>query len=450
MIQTLVDYYRLPPDALGGLSVTAAPPTGNPGYFRFGVQNTCYGRSSGGTSPDVAGAANFESLSRVHENTSSIQLPFDFAEIVENLRLERYLGEGSEGLQPWFMSDAVRALYYWMRGSLPFPVRRQLQKAYFRDWKSLRFPAWPVDVSVDSLHRAILKVLLQATGAKRLPFIWFWPDAAPNALILTHDVETEAGRDFTFQLMDLDESYGLKASYQVIPEERYVVSDEYISRIRDRGCEFNVHDLNHDGNLYQTRKEFERRASEINGYARRYNARGFRAGAMYRRQEWYDAFEFSYDMSVPNVAHLEPLRGGCCTVMPYFVGKILELPLTTTQDYSLFHILDDYSVELWKSELAQIYANHGLMSVLTHPDYLIDLRPRKVYESLLENLRDMIARAGIWAALPGEVDRWWRARSQMNLEPRGDGWDIVGPEKERARLAYAALSGDSLIYEFAR
>ncbi len=40
---------------------------------------------------------------------------------------------------------------------------------------------------------------------------------------------------------------------------------------------------------------------------------------MYREQRWFDAFEFSYDMSVPNAAHLEPQRGGCCTVMPYFL-----------------------------------------------------------------------------------------------------------------------------------
>ena len=51
---------------------------------------------------------------------------------------------------------------------------------------------------------------------------------------------------------------------------------------------------------------------------------------MYRNQEWYDVFEFSYDMSVPNVAHLEPMRGGCCTVMPYFIGKIVELPSGAT------------------------------------------------------------------------------------------------------------------------
>jgi hypothetical protein len=68
---------------------------------------------------------------------------------------------------------------------------------------------------------------------------------------------------------------------------------------------------------------------------------------MYREQAWFDAFDFSYDMSVPNAAHLEPQRGGCCTVLPYFVGDVLELPLTTTQDYSLFHILGEYSMERW-------------------------------------------------------------------------------------------------------
>jgi len=70
---------------------------------------------------------------------------------------------------------------------------------------------------------------------------------------------------------------------------------------------------------------------------------------MYRNGDWYDVFDFSYDMSVPNVAHLEPLRGGCCTVMPYFIGTILELPLTATQDYSLFHILNDYTLDLGRN-----------------------------------------------------------------------------------------------------
>jgi hypothetical protein len=287
-------------------------------------------------------------------------------------------------------------------------------------------------------------------GAKaetRIPFIWFWPDGASNALILTHDVETVAGRDVTRGLMDLDTSFGFKASIQVVPEKRYGVPDEYVAEIRSRGFEFNVHDLNHDGNLYRDRDEFLLRARKINEYVHKYNSRGFRSGAMYRNLDWYDAFEFFYDMSVPNVAHLEPQRGGCCTVMPYFVGRILEIPLTTSQDYSLFHILNDYSIDLWKEQVDLIRAENGLISFIAHPDYLIDPRARAVYENLLAYLAQLVQREKIWTALPGEVDRWWRARSQMKLVQQGQDWEIVGPEKERARIAYACLSDGAIQYE---
>jgi hypothetical protein len=217
--------------------------------------------------------------------------------------------------------------------------------------------------------------------------------------------------------------------------------------IKSRGFEFNIHDLHHDGNLYQDRAEFLRRIVRINGYFKKYDSRGFRAGAMYRNEDWYNAFECSYDMSVPNVAHLEPLRGGCCTVMPYFIGKIVELPLTAVQDYSLFHILSDYSLDLWKQQIDMINGRNGLLSFITHPDYVTERRERNVYESLLDYLRQMVEREKIWAVLPGEVDRWWRARSQMQLVPRGNEWEILGPGKERARLAYAILDGDQLVYQ---
>jgi hypothetical protein len=447
VIQTLLDYYRFPAESLGGISLTVNSGSGDTGFFQFGAKNICFGRCKSGAAVDVAGSGEFNAMKDVCRDGITIQLPFDLTEVIENLRLERYRQKSIGGLEWFAASEPVRKFYYFIRECLPVRVRRELQRVYFRDWKELSFPAWPVDFTVDTLHEEFLRLLLEASAAKKLPFIWFWPDGAPNCLIMTHDVETSAGRDFTFKLMDLDNAYGIKSSFQVIPEKRYEVPDEYIRGIRSHGCEFNIHDLNHDGHLYWERAEFARRAAGINGYVHRFNARGFRAGAMYRNQEWYDLFEFSYDMSVPNVAHLEPLRGGCCTVMPYFIGKIVELPLTTAQDYSLFHILNDYSTDLWKQQLALIRERNGLMSFLTHPDYLIERRPRNVYESLLDYLRQMVARERIWAALPGVVDRWWRARSQMRLVSRGDEWEIVGPEKERARLAYAALDGGRLVYE---
>jgi hypothetical protein len=447
--QVLLDYYRVPSCFAEGTTTTVDRTSDDVGFFKFGPKNICYGRSQSGVAADLAEAGHHDASKAVHRDGRTIRLPFSFAEVIDNLRLEHYRQETSPGREVFAASEPIRRFYYLIRELLPAKARRQLQKIYFQDWDKLPFPSWPVDFTVDNLHEEFLRLLMEASSVKKVPFIWFWPEGAPNCIMMTHDVETSAGRDFTTQLMDLDDSRGIKASYQVIPEDRYEVSDEYVSEIRSRGFEFNVHDLNHDGRLYRERKEFERRAEKINGYMRQYNSRGFRAGSMYRNQDWYDVFEFSYDMSVPNVAHLEPMRGGCCTVMPYFVGKILELPLTLAQDYSLFHIMNDYSIDVWKQQLALLRRRNGLMSFITHPDYLINRQARNVYESLLDSLREMITVEKIWNACSGEIDHWWRARSQMKLIPRGDGWEIVGPDKERARLAYAVLDGDHLMYELA-
>ena len=164
------------------------------------------------------------------------------------------------------------------------------------------------------------------------------------------------------------------------------------------GLKLAVHDLNHDGHLFRDRETFLQRAAKINAYRKAFRAEGFRAAVLYRNQEWYDALDFSYDTSVPNVAHLDPQRGGCCTVMPYFVGKLVELPVTVTQDYSLFHILNDYSINLWKQQIELILESHGLINVIIHPDYSVSSRERAVFEALLSHLAKLRDERGIWTA----------------------------------------------------
>jgi len=263
--------------------------------------------------------------------------------------------------------------------------------------------------------------------------------------MLTHDVEGQEGLEFCSQLIALDERFGMKAAFQLIPESPHDAW-AYADEIRGRGCEANLHDLNHDGRLFRSKRQFLERAQRINEYVRRYGCDGFRSGAMYREQQWFDAFEFSYDMSVPNAAHLEPQRGGCCTVMPYFVGNILELPLTTTQDYSLFFILENYSAALWREEIEAIRARNGLVSIVTHPDYLTGSAERAVYTQLLEHLAQLRDTRQAWTALPGEVNRWWRERQQMTLVPEGAAWRVEGVGSERARVAYAQLDGSRVVY----
>jgi hypothetical protein len=168
---------------------------------------------------------------------------------------------------------------------------------------------------------------------------------------------------------------------------------------------------------------------------------------MHRNADWFDLFEMAYDMSIPNVAHLEPQRGGCCTVFPYFIGAVLELPLTTIQDYSLFHILGDYSIDFWKRQIALIRARQGLISVLVHPDYVYN-NPRglSAYRQLLNYLLRLQDSDRLWIAAPGEVNRWWRERSQMKLVAENGHWRITGQGHARAGIAYVSVEGDRVVY----
>jgi hypothetical protein len=262
---------------------------------------------------------------------------------------------------------------------------------------------------------------------------------------MTHDVETEVGQEFCSKLMDIDDSFGIKASFQIVPEERYRVSTQFLDSIRERGFEVVVHDLNHDGHLYKDREQFLQRAAKINAYRQKYGIDGFRAAVLYRKQLWYDALQFSYDMSVPNVAHLDPQHGGCCTVMPYFIGNILELPVTTTQDYMLFHILNDYSTRLWKQQIELIMEKHGLISFIVHPDYVMDAREQAIYRELLDHLSELRETKDVWITTPGEVNRWWRQRAKMKLSENGGDLRIEGLGSERACIAYASEQDGRLI-----
>jgi hypothetical protein len=438
--RALVERYRCP-EHLVKLALTGEL-SADSGYFRFG-SNVCYGQTASGYRSAILADRLYDAAPAVSADGGMLRVPFDASQLIDNLRLERYVAHAPDlgARTSW-----QKALYYSVRRFMPAPLRRALQRTYFRDFKSLSFPRWPVDDTVEAVLEGLVSLSLRAQGVQRLPFIWFWPDGAPSSAIMTHDVETSAGRDRCAWLMDVDDAYGIKASFQIVPEERYEVSPAFLEQIRARGFEINIHDLNHDGHLFRSREEFERRAVRINRYVRELGARGFRSGQLYRNPDWYQALAIAYDMSFPNAGHLEVQRGGCCTVMPYFIGDIVELPLTTTQDYSLFHVVRDFSNAIWKTQIESIIARHGLVSFIAHPDYLSEDAARQAYRALLDSLSRLREAGRCWIALPGEVERWWRQRSRMVLVADGDRWRIEGEGSERARVAYAEVSGDEVVY----
>jgi len=437
LMQAVNDHYRLPPELLnfrlsGDLCSHAE-------FFRFG-RSVCYGRfaktpgQQDTHSPDLTSSTTFDG--------NSLILPFNPTEIIDNLRLERY-ASGRFGQ----FDRTLKSLYYWLRPFTNRTLRSYIQRFRANQWQSKRFPNWPVDTTVEDLCESLLLLSMKAKSIERIPFIWFWPHGAQSCVCMTHDVEAPAGRDFCKQLLDINDGYGIKASFQIVPEERYEVTEEFLDELRNGGCEVCVQDLNHDGRLFDERNEFRRRVFLINQYGRDYRAQGFRSAVLYRKADWYQDLAFSYDMSMPNVAHLDPQSGGCCTVMPYFIGDVLELPVTTVQDYTLFHILKEHSVGLWETQCETIIAKNGLLSFIVHPDYITEPEALVAYTDLLALLAGLRERHNLWHALPREINHWWRARSRMSLVRHGEGWKIIGDGAEHAVLAFAEIRDGRLVYQ---
>ena len=172
---------------------------------------------------------------------------------------------------------------------MPVGVRKHLQQARLKGWERIPFPKWPVDTTVDQLMRQTLRLVLKAGGTDRLPFIWFWPDGAPSCTMLTHDVEGKAGLDFCGALMDLDDRFGMKSAFQLIPESTDGAW-EYAAEIRRRGLrgqparpESRRALVSRQAAVPRARPPHQRVRASVMA------ADGFRSGAMYREQGWYDA-----------------------------------------------------------------------------------------------------------------------------------------------------------------
>jgi len=433
MIQTFQDYTRCPEEIL-----RVWPPqefADSPGFFEWeGLK--LYGSSLAHNSVDKTETSN----TRVP--------PFSVDEVIDNLRLERYIdnsiGEAGRSLSA---KRLVRNAYYALRPLMPVAFRKHLQRIALRGWDKRSFPAFPVDVTVEQLVNSVWKTLFDLHGKTEFPFVWFWPEGYDACCIMTHDVETAAGRDFCSEIMKAELPHRIGSSFEIIPEDRYEVPAEFLDSIRSHGCEVCLHGLNHDGHLFDSEAMLRTRARKIARYARQYGAVGFRSPVMYRNVDLFHYLSFfSYDMSVPNVAHLDPQPGGCCTVMPYFIGNILELPLTTTQDYPLHNVIREFSMDLWRIQLEKILRHHGLASFIIHPDYTIAPKAMKLFRELLSFLESLRKEKNVWIPLPREVGQWWRNRKNMTLVNVDGQWRIEGPDADQARIAYAVLSGNEVHY----
>jgi hypothetical protein len=304
---------------------------------------------------------------------------------------------------------ALVGLYYHLKPFIP----RRLQIAMRRNIalrKRKRYRnEWPID---------------QAAG--RVPEGWTgWPGKKQFAFVLTHDVDTAKGQSNCMALADLETELGFRSSFNFVPE-RYPVSHDLRDSLSVKGFEIGVHGLHHDGKLYRTKKIFSERAEKINRYLQEWGAVGFRSPAMHRNLDWIHDLEIEYDSSTFDTDPFEAYPEGVGTIFPYRVRKdrddidtgYVELPYTLPQDFTIFVLMKERSITIWKKKLDWIAEQGGMALLLTHPDYMnFDDNPLDIEEYPAQYYRDMLNylktryNGVYWHVLPREMARFWSRRT---------------------------------------
>jgi glycosyltransferase involved in cell wall biosynthesis len=318
-------------------------------------------------------------------------------------------------------------------------------------------------------------------GSERHPAGWpGWPDGRQFAFVLTHDVEGPDGLARVRPLAELEMSLGFRSSFNFIPEGDYRVSEELRAWLVSYGFEVGVHDLYHDGRLFASRERFREHARKINHYLKEWNATGFRAGFMLHNLAWQHDLNVLYDASTFDTDPFEPQPDGVGTIFPFWVTQkqkaenreqreetpasgfqpqvfstspsgttpspnfspqpsdfssqlsafsfprpgYVELPYTLPQDVSLFLLLQEPSIAIWRTKLDWIAGHGGMALVNVHPDYLRFLGdppssrtfPVELYAEFLQYVRKQ-HRPSFWQPLPKEVAAF-AAPLQLPLRPK--------------------------------
>lgn len=268
---------------------------------------------------------------------------------------------------------------------------------------------WPMHPRAAAIDDAALWAELDRRGADEIDMLGLWPDGRRFAFVLTHDVETAAGLEAIESILALEARYGMRSAWFLVGAD-YVVDAALLDRLRDAGCEVGLHGLHHNGDMFAGEDRFRAALPLIADALARWGAVGFRSPATRRNGAWMRDLGCLYDSSFPDDDPFEPQPGGAGTVLPFFLGDVVELPITLPQDHTLVEILGLAPGPVWTAKADWIAARGGLVNVIVHPDYTRGARRLADYEHLLAHLA---ARTDAWHALPREVASWWRGRTAV-------------------------------------
>jgi glycosyltransferase involved in cell wall biosynthesis len=199
---------------------------------------------------------------------------------------------------------------------------------------------------------------------------------------------------------------------------------------------------------------------------------------------WLHQLGAEYDASTFDTDPFEPEPDGVGTIFPFWVpgpdnSGFVELPYTLPQDFTLFVVLREPNIDVWKRKIDWIAERGGMALLNTHPDYMCfegekkkDEFSAELYEEFLKYVREKYE--GLyWSAVPREVSRFYcscmplKARNSRKkicmlvhntyetdnrvrryaeaLAKRGDQVDVIALTGGNAPLANEVLNGVTVI-----
>jgi glycosyltransferase involved in cell wall biosynthesis len=330
----------------------------------------------------------------------------------------------------------LSSIYYYIKPFLPWNVRMVMRRMRAKRRRAAYSDVWPID---------------EKAGAT--PPGWpGWPGGKRFAVVLTHDVEGTRGLNRVESLMKLESDSGFRSSFNFVPEGEYRLSSELRQMVDSGGFEVGVHGLEHDGKLYKSKSSFAGKATRIREYLREWKAAGFRSPLMQHKLEWLHLLGVDYDESTFDTDPFEPQPDAAGTIFPFWVpgpngSGYVELPYSLPQDFTLYAVLREPNIDIWKRKLDWI-ASHGGMALLnTHPDYMWfdgnpkgrDEFPVSFYTEFLRYVREKYE-GQYWAALPREVSNFYR--KEIALPQRNS-------RKKICMVAHSGYESDNRIRRYA-
>jgi len=333
--------------------------------------------------------------------------------------------------------------YYYVKPFIPRFLQIIVRRKVARRKRELNQHNWPID------NKAAIS-----------PEGWAgWPEKKQFALVLHHDVDTAKGHKKCHPLIELEEKMGFRSSYNFVPE-RYNVSSDLRRYLIEKGFEVGVHGLKHDGKLFLSKERFQKQAIRIRQYLKEWQSVGFVSPSMHRNLDWIGELEIEHDCSTFDVDPYEPQPEGVRTIFPFWVpttrnvqletrnstnpsnlsremgnlfhrdpsnpsnpsnsSGFVELPYTLPQDFTLFVLLQEKSIDIWKQKLDWIVEHGGMALLITHPDYMngktakcdLEEYPMAFYEEFLDYVKSKYE-GQYWHALPKDVARFWKEKMMI-------------------------------------